>query len=133
MAAFAFELVSPERILFSGDVDQVVVPGTEGDFTVLKDHAPLMSSLRAAVLTIDAEGKPTQRLFIRGGFADVSPNGLTVLAEQAIPVEEVTVDTLHAEAVLAEAEFEKATTDEARRAATERLAQIMDLRVGLFG
>lgn len=133
MAAFAFELVSPERIVFSGDVAQVVVPGTEGDFTVLKDHAPLMSSLRAAVLTIDAEGKPTQRLFIRGGFADVSPNGLTVLAEQAIPVEEVTVDTLHAEAVLAEAEFEKATTDEARRAATERLAQIMDLRVGLFG
>lgn len=133
MAAFAFELVSPERIVFSGDVAQVVVPGTEGDFTVLRDHAPLMSSLRAAVLTIDAEGKPTQRLFIRGGFADVSPNGLTVLAEQAIPVEEVTVDTLHAEAVLAEAEFEKATTDEARRAATERLAQIMDLRVGLFG
>ena len=101
MAAFAFELVSPERILFSGDVDQVVVPGTEGDFTVLKDHAPLMSSLRAAVLTIDAAGKATQRMFIRGGFADVSPTGLTVLAEQAIPVEEVTADTLHAEAQLA--------------------------------
>ena len=133
MAAFAFELVSPERIVFSGDVAQVVVPGTEGDFTVLKDHAPLMSSLRAAVLTFDTEGKPTQRMFIRGGFADVSASGLTVLAEQAIPVEEVTADTLHAEAQLAEAEFAKATTDEGRRAATERLAQIMDLRVGLFG
>lgn len=133
MAAFAFELVSPERILFSGEVDQVVVPGTEGDFAVLKDHAPMMSSLRAAVLTIDASGKPTQRMFIRGGFADVSLNGLTVLAEQAIPVEEVTPDTLHAEAELAQAEFDKATSDEARRAATERLAQIMELRVGLFG
>ncbi len=133
MAAFAFELVSPERILFSGDVDQVVVPGTEGDFAVLKDHAPLMSSLRAAVLTIDAAGKPTQRMFIRGGFADVSPNGLTVLAEQAIPVEEVTPDTLHAEAEISQAEFDKATTDEGRRAATERLAQIMELRTGLFG
>lgn len=133
MAAFAFELVSPERILFSGDVDQVVVPGSEGDFAVLKDHAPLMSSLRAAVLTIDAAGKPTQRMFIRGGFADVSPNGLTVLAEQAIPVEEVTPDTLHAEAELAQAEFNKATTDEGRRVATERLAQIMELRAGLFG
>ena len=133
MAAFAFELVSPERILFSGDVDQVVVPGTEGDFAVLKDHAPLMSSLRAAVLTIDAAGKPTQRMFIRGGFADVSPNGLTVLAEQAIPVEEVTPDTLHTEAEIAQAEFDKATTDEGRRAATERLAQIMELRTGLFG
>ena len=133
MAAFAFELVSPERILFSGDVDQVVVPGTEGDFAVLKDHAPLMSSLRTAVLTIDAAGKPTQRMFIRGGFADVSPNGLTVLAEQAIPVEEVTPDTLHAEAELAQAEFDKAATDEARRQAAERLAQIMELRAGLFG
>lgn len=133
MAAFAFELVSPERILFSGEVDQVVVPGTEGDFAVLKDHAPVMSSLRAAVLTIDAAGKPTQRMFIRGGFADVSPNGLTVLAEQAIPVEEVTPDTLHAEAELAEAEFAKATSDEARRAAAERLAQIVELRAGLFG
>ena len=133
MAAFAFELVSPERILFSGDVDQVVVPGTEGDFAVLKDHAPMMSSLRAAVLTVDAAGKPTPRMFIRGGFADVSLNGLTVLAEQAIPVEEVTPDTLHAEAELAQAEFEKATTDEGRRAATERLAQIMELRTGLFG
>lgn len=133
MAAFAFELVSPERILFSGEVDQVVVPGTEGDFAVLKDHAPMMSSLRAAVLTIDASGKSTQRMFIRGGFADVSLNGLTVLAEQAIPVEEVTPDTLHAEAELAQAEFDKATSDEARRAATERLAQIMELRVGLFG
>ena len=133
MAAFAFELVSPERILFSGEVDQVVVPGTEGDFAVLKDHAPMMSSLRAAVLTIDASGKPTQRMFIRGGFADVSLNGLTVLAEQAIPVEEVTPDTLHAEAEIAQAEFDKATTDEARRAATERLAQIMELRTGLFG
>ena len=133
MAAFAFELVSPERILFSGEVDQVVVPGTEGDFAVLKDHAPMMSSLRAAVLTIDASGKSTQRMFIRGGFADVSLNGLTVLAEQAIPVEEVTPDTLHAEAEIAQAEFDKATTDEARRAATERLAQIMELRTGLFG
>jgi F-type H+-transporting ATPase subunit epsilon len=133
MAAFAFELVSPERILFSGEVDQVVVPGTEGDFAVLKDHAPVMSSLRAAVLTIDASGKPTQRMFIRGGFADVSPNGLTVLAEQAIPVEEVTPDTLHAEAELAEAEFAKATSDEGRRAAKERLAQIVELRAGLFG
>jgi F-type H+-transporting ATPase subunit epsilon len=72
-------------------------------------------------------------MFIRGGFADVSPRGLTVLAEQAIPVEEVTPDTLHAEAEIAQAEFNKATTDEARRAATERLAQIMELRAGLFG
>lgn len=133
MAAFAFELVSPERIVFSGEVDQVVVPGTEGDFTVLAAHAPMMSSLRTAVMTIDTAGKPTQRMFIRGGFADVSPNGLTVLAEQAIPVEEVTPDTLHAEAALAEAEFEKATTDEARRAAAERLSQIVELRAGLFG
>ncbi len=69
MATFPFELVSPERVLFSGEATQVVVPASEGEITVLANHAPFMSALRSGIVTID-NGK---RLFVRGGFADVSP------------------------------------------------------------
>ena len=84
MASFAFELVSPERLLFGGDVESVVVPGTEGEFTVLKDHAPLMSTLKPGVVTVTETGAKETRLFVRGGFADVAPTGLTILAESAV-------------------------------------------------
>ena len=73
MATFNFELVSPEKLLFTGPVEQVVVPGTEGDFAVLKDHAPVMSALRPGVIVITDDKHEVQRLFVRGGFADVSP------------------------------------------------------------
>ena len=96
MAAFHFELVSPERLLFSGSVEAVVVPGAEGAFTVLRDHAPVMSVLKAGVIEIDETQTKKQRLFVRGGFADVSAKGLTILAEQAIPVEELDAAKLDA-------------------------------------
>ena len=89
MAAFHFELVSPEKLLFSGSVEQVVVPGTEGEFTVLKDHAPTMATLRPGVVTVSEGPGKSQRLFVRGGFADISAKGLTILAEEAIPVEQL--------------------------------------------
>ena len=81
MATFPFELVSPEKLLISTEVEQVVVPGTEGDFAVLKDHAPFMSTLRPGVVVVTEASTEVQRLFVRGGFADVSPRGLTILAE----------------------------------------------------
>ncbi len=80
---FKFELVSPERLLVSADVEQVLVPGSEGDFTVLPRHAPVLTGLRPGLLDIKAEGKE-QRFFIKGGFAEIGPAGLTVLAETAI-------------------------------------------------
>ncbi|PSC05867.1 F0F1 ATP synthase subunit epsilon [Alsobacter soli] len=132
MATFPFELVSPERLLISAEVEQVVVPGTEGDFGVLKDHAPLMSTLRPGVVVVTGPQNNTQRLFVRGGFAEVSPRGLTILAEQAIPVEEVTDDVIAAEIKAAEADFEKAGTEESRRAAADRLAQLVTLRETLM-
>ena len=89
MPTFPFELVSPEKLLFTGDVEAVVVPGTEGEFTVLKDHAPVMSVLKPGIVEIDATGTAKTRLFVRGGFADVSPKGLTILAEYAIPLDEL--------------------------------------------
>ena len=128
MAAFAFELVSPEKLVFSGDVEQVVVPGTEGDFAVLKDHAPVMSALRPGVLSYTDEKGASQAVFIRGGFVDVSSTVLTVLAEQAIPVADMTEAAFTAEVELAKSLLGAAKTDEGKRLAAERLAQIEALR-----
>ncbi|WP_439534744.1 ATP synthase F1 subunit epsilon [Polymorphobacter sp.] len=85
-ATFQFELVSPEKKLASAQVAMVVVPGTEGDFGVLPGHAPLMSTIRPGVIEIYAnEGSaPSSRYQIEGGFAEVTPEGLTILAEQAV-------------------------------------------------
>jgi len=88
MATFHFELVSPERIAFSGEVDQVDVPGAEGDFGVLAGHAPLIALLRPGLMTVYAAGEQT-RLVVLGGFAEVGPDGLTVLADVATSLEDL--------------------------------------------
>lgn len=91
---FKFELVSPEKLLVSGDVEQVLVPGAEGDMTVLAKHAPVLTTLRPGLLEIGFPGGNDQRFFIRGGFAEVNPAGLTVLAETAIDLNELKPDDL---------------------------------------
>ena len=88
MATFHFELVSPQKIAFSGEVDQVDVPGAEGDFGVLAGHAPLIALLRPGLMTVYAAGEKT-RLVVLGGFAEVGPDGLTVLADVATSVEDL--------------------------------------------
>ena len=93
MAKFLFELVGRERLLFSGQVDQVDVPGSEGDFGVLAGHAPLVAMLRPGILTIYSDQGPI-RAMITGGFAEVGPNGLTVLADFAAPAEELDREVL---------------------------------------
>ena len=87
MATFHFDLVSPEELVFSGEVEHVVVPGTEGEFGVLAGHAPLVAMLKPGILRI--LGANELRILVVGGFAEVSPEGLTVLADRAVPVEEV--------------------------------------------
>jgi F-type H+-transporting ATPase subunit epsilon len=82
----AFELVSPERLLLSRSVDMVVVPGAEGDFGVLRGHAPLISTLRLGVIDVHDAGGVSERIFVAGGFAEVTAERCTVLAEQAVPV-----------------------------------------------
>jgi len=81
-----FELVSPERLLLSRSVDMVVVPGAEGDFGVLRGHAPLISTLRLGVIDVHDAGGVSDRIFVAGGFAEVTAERCTVLAEQAVPV-----------------------------------------------
>ena len=88
---FSFELVSPERLLSSGKVAMVVVPGTEGDFGVLPGHAPLMSTIRPGAIAIyEADSNTlTRRIFVDGGFAEVSETGLTILAEAATAIADI--------------------------------------------
>ena len=82
--ALHFELVTPEKLLFSEEVHMVVVPGTEGDFGVLEGHAPVMSVIRTGELTVySGPNTVSQRIHLEGGFAEVNSNGLTVLAEAA--------------------------------------------------
>jgi F-type H+-transporting ATPase subunit epsilon len=123
MATFHFDIVSPERIVFSGEVDQVDVPGSEGDFGVLAGHAPLVSMLRPGILTV-IRGGQAQRIMVVGGFAEVNPEGLTVLADMAMPVEDVDAATIAGEIKDAEEDVADAKTDAARDKARQKLDQL---------
>ncbi|MEL6244509.1 MAG: F0F1 ATP synthase subunit epsilon [Pseudomonadota bacterium] len=89
-----FSLVSPARELFSGEVEQVIAPGSEGQFGVLVNHAPFMTTLKNGVVTVKRGGSDDMRIFVRGGFADVTPAGLTVLAEEAVDLSDVTLESV---------------------------------------
>jgi F-type H+-transporting ATPase subunit epsilon len=88
MATFHFDLVSPEKLAFSGEVDQVDIPGVEGDFGVLAGHAPVVASIRPGILTVFSGGKQ-EKIIVTGGVAEVSEKGLTVLADIARTLEEL--------------------------------------------
>lgn len=126
MASLHFELVSPERLLLSDDVDAVEIPGTEGDMGILPGHAPVLSTLRPGVVTVTRGGK-AERIFVRGGFAEVNPQGLTVLAEVAIPVAELDAAKIAQQIKNAEDDVNDAKTDETRRRAQENLDHLKAL------
>lgn len=115
-ATFNFELVTPERVLLSGEAEQVVVPGTEGDFAVLAGHSPLISTLRPGILEITLPGGK-RRVFVKKGVAEADPVGLTILAQSAIAVEELNEARLADELKSAEAELADAKDDLARHRA----------------
>src|SRR3954470_15271901 len=96
-----FDLVSPERLLLSGPVEMVIVPGVEGDFGALPEHSNLISLIRPGVLYVYRDGQQSERIFIGGGFAEVTASGCTVLAEEATPVAEI--DLPKAEQAVADA------------------------------
>ncbi len=127
---FQFELVSPERLLMSAKVEQVVVPGSEGYFTVLKGHAPFMSTMKAGVVDVTRDGQD-EHIFVRGGFADVNANGLTILAEQAIPLADVDSDWLAQEVVNAQEDVADAKDGAAKDAAEQRLQQLKEVQTAL--
>lgn len=120
-ATFAFELVSPERLLLSEPARMVVVPGEDGDFGVLAGHAPLLSNLRPGSIAIFKDGKVERRIFVAGGFAEVTGERLTVLAEEAQPVEEIDRAALEARIKTLADDARDASEAEARAAAAAQL------------
>jgi len=132
MASLHFELVSPERLLLSGDVAQVIIPGTEGEMTVLPGHAPVLSTLKPGVISVTAsEGGAAERIFVRGGFAEINPRGLIVLAELAVPLAELDAAMLAQEIRNAEEDVADARDDEKRRRAQESLDHLRTLQQAL--
>lgn len=125
--ALHFELVSPARLLFSGDVASVILPGTEGEMTILPQHAPLLATLKPGVVTVTKDGGASERIFVRGGFAEVNPQGLTVLAETAILVADLDAAALNRQIKDAEEDAADAKDDEARRKALEQVDQLKAL------
>ena len=131
MAKLHFDLVSPERHLISADVDQVDVPGSEGDFGVFAGHAPVMTTLRPGVLAIQTAGRAAEKFFVRGGFAEVSEKGLTVLAEDAVDLANVDPARLEQDLKNAQEDLRDATSDEKRATAQRALSRLEALQAAL--
>jgi F-type H+-transporting ATPase subunit epsilon len=130
MATFHFDLVSPEKLLFSGEVTQVDVPGTEGDFGVLAGHAPIVTTLRPGILVIYRDGGEL-RVVVNGGFAEVGPTGLTVLADMAVPQDEFDVTVLAGVIKDTEEDAAGATDDWRRDKLSHKLDQLRALQASL--
>lgn len=116
-----FELVSPERLLLSEPVEMVVVPGTEGYFGVLPRHALVISTLRPGVIDIYRGGAIVQQFFVGGGFAEVNATGVTVLVDEAVPVNEINKSKAEERRLAAQDKLEKAASDEDKRKAAQAL------------
>ena len=130
MASFHFELVSPDKLQYSGQAESVLVPGAEGDFVVLKDHAAVMAALRPGVVAIEEGAGKQLRFFVRGGFADVNQAGLIVLAETALPAQDLNAEHIAQEIRNAEEDLADAGED-AKRAAQEKLDRLRELKDSL--
>ena len=131
MANFHFDLVSPERLLYSGEVESVLVPSVEGEMTMLRDHAPVMAMLKPGVVRFTDGGGSKHDLFVRGGFADMANNTLTILAEQAVALAEVDAALLDREIGFAEEDLADAKHEQATQRASERLEQLRELKGSL--
>ncbi|HET7154504.1 MAG TPA: F0F1 ATP synthase subunit epsilon [Hyphomicrobiaceae bacterium] len=125
---FKFELVTPERMVLSQDASQVVVPGVEGEFTVLPGHAPVISALRPGVVDATLGDARKIRVFVKGGFAEVDADRVTVLAERALDVEAMDAATVSQELQAAEADLAAATGDADKLAAASAVEQLKALQ-----
>jgi len=124
-----FDLVSPERLLVSAEVESVVVPGSEGYFTVLARHAPLISTLKPGLVEVKELSGAVRKFFVRGGFADVTPAGLTLLAEQAIALEDFDNTALEQEIRNAEEDLSDAADNQVKRLSAEnKLNELREVR-----
>jgi F-type H+-transporting ATPase subunit epsilon len=124
-----FDLVSPEKLLYAASADMVVVPGVEGDFGVLAGHAPFISMVRTGVIDVKgSEDGADLKIFVRGGLAEVTPAGLTVLADEAMPLADLSAADLDQRIKNLEEDVTDAKDDRARRLAAEALDQTRQVR-----
>jgi F-type H+-transporting ATPase subunit epsilon len=130
MAGLHFEFVSPETVLFSGDVDQVDLPGIEGDLGVLPGHAPIVTLLRPGLITITREGQ-REAVVVVGGFAEMGPSGLTVLADRAGAREDFDLQSLADDIKDAEEDVADCKDDAQRDKLARRLDQLRGLHAAL--
>jgi F-type H+-transporting ATPase subunit epsilon len=123
-----FELVSPEKLLLTRAVDMVVVPGAEGDIGVLPRHSPTITTVRPGTIVVYEGGAVTDRIFIAGGFAEVSDNRCTVLAEEAMPVEDIDKASALKSLTAAREDISSASSDATRKSA-EMAAAVADAKI----
>ena len=121
---YKFELVSPERLLISEDVESVVIPGTDGEMTVMANHAPVMSTIKPGVVVVKPFSGGEQKYVVFGGFVDILPDGCTLLAESAIPVADIDRQDLARRIEAAREDVGDAKDDDARSKAEAYLAQL---------
>ena len=129
--AFKFELVSPERLLVSKEVEAVVIPGTDGEMTVLAKHAPAMTTIKPGVVTVTPVSGAAERYVVFGGFADILPEGCTLLAESAVEVKDIDRDDLAKRIQNAKEDVADARDDAARGRAEQYLANLTTLEAAL--
>jgi F-type H+-transporting ATPase subunit epsilon len=130
MAQFAFEMVSPEKKLISEEVDSVIVPGTEGEFTILAGHAPFMSTVRSGVVTVQA-GATERKIMVYGGFAEAGPDGFTLLAERAVTLAEVNPAELDKQIANMKEDLSTAKDEATKAQLGIKLQELLDLRSAL--
>jgi F-type H+-transporting ATPase subunit epsilon len=131
MATLHFDLVSPERVLFSGELDAVLLPGEEGEMTVLPGHAPVMTVLKAGFVVMTGSGHTGSRVLVRGGFAEINPTGVTVLAERATAIEDLTPESIEREILSIRTRRDGSDDEEVRRSADALIAQLEEARATL--
>ncbi|MEO9336339.1 F0F1 ATP synthase subunit epsilon [Mesorhizobium sp. SB112] len=128
--SFQFDLVSPERLLVSEQVESVIIPGSEGEMTVLANHAPVMTTIQPGVVTVKLAGRE-DRYVVFGGFADILPSGCTLLAESAIAVADINKEDLTSRIQDAREDLADAKDDQSKTKAEEYLAQLTTLERAL--
>jgi F-type H+-transporting ATPase subunit epsilon len=131
MATFTFELVSPERILFSGQVESVIVPSVEGEMTVLAGHAPVVANLKPGIVLAQTDAGNGKEFFVGGGIVEINPAGLTILAEQARFIEDVNNAVLDQEILTAETRLAGSTDEAEQKRLHDVLVQLREFK-GVF-
>lgn len=126
--AYKFELVSPERLLVSESVESIVIPGSEGEMTVMAQHAPVMTTLKPGILTVKTMAGKEERYVVFGGFADILPDTCTVLAESAVHVDSLNKADIEARVAVAREDIGNAPDDHARTRAEEFLHHLAALQ-----